>query len=88
MPTLRARLVITVSQSGNMFSEDWSYQVGYDATTSRFVVSKFDYSTYDRVRMSGERAANDADLETVRLPARRVLFEDLDEKTGYDLLRF
>ncbi|HEY6724018.1 MAG TPA: hypothetical protein VI197_08295 [Polyangiaceae bacterium] len=93
-------LVITVSQSGDLMSETWSYQVSYDVTTWRFVVAKLDYVIHDHVRMiveratlyplegRGERAANEAEPTSVRLPPRRVLFEDLDDETRYDLLRF
>jgi hypothetical protein len=93
-------LVINVAHIGNMLSEAWSYQIGYDARASRFVVSKLEYGSYNRIRMSGERATlyplegraervfEEGEPEPVRRPVRRVLFEELDEAIGSELMRF
>ena len=95
-------LVIHVNTDGGVFSQAWSYQVGYDAKTSRFVVSKLVGSVYNRPSMTGETTTlyplegraervvipEEGEPESLRQPARRVVFEDLDDEITNELLRF
>lgn len=93
-------LVINVAQQGHVIWENWSFQVGYDAKSSRFVLSKLFNSFYNRQGMvggnatlyplegRGERVEEPATGEPEPLQASptRVFFEDLGNEVAYKLL--
>ena len=90
-------LVINVAQQGHVIWETWSFQVGYDARSSRFVLSKLFNTYYNRTGMvggnrtlyplegRGERVEDGAEPEPLRASPTRVFFEDLSNEVAYKL---